>query len=141
MICKRAVVVFILAAVQSAAAVAGDVVISPEYFHGKWSLAGKAGCDASDADYVLFRKNGTLEVMQGGQINRIGFWKAVNDTIVANTLTAPTETEATYPFFGDSYRYDYVSSKIVNAEQDTFAVSIGSDLEKEKRQATLTRCP
>jgi hypothetical protein len=141
MICKRAVVVFILMAVQSAASFAGELVISPEYLNGKWSLTGKAGCGSSNADYVLFRQNGTLEVMQGGRINRIGFWKTVNDTIVANTLTAPIETEETYPFFGDSYRYDYVSSKVVNAEQDTFTVSMGSDLEKEKRKATLTRCP
>jgi len=141
MICKRAVVVFTLAAMQSAASFAGEVTISPEYFHGMWSLGGKAGCGSSNVDYVLFRQNGTLEVGQGGRVHRIGFWTTVNDTLVANTLTAPLETEESHPFFGDSYRYEYVAPKIVGAEQDTFTVSIGSDLEKEKRKATLTRCP
>ncbi len=118
-----------------------EIANSPEYFYGRWSLAGKAGCGSGNTDYVLFRDNGTLEVRQAGRVNRIGFWKLVNDSIVANTLTAPMETERSYPFFGESYRYEYISSRIAGADQDAFSVSMGSDLEKEKRTATLTRCP
>jgi len=60
---------------------------------------------------------------------------------VANTLTKPAERENYHPFFGDSYRYEYVTPTVVKAEKDAFTLSIGSDLEKEKREVTLTRCP
>jgi hypothetical protein len=138
---KRLFASFIVVALHSAASSAAEFATSPDYFYGVWSLGGKAGCGSSDAEYVLFRSNGTLEVGQGGQVNRVGFWAITNDTIVANTLTAPLKTEESHPFFGESYRYEYVAPTVVSAEQGTFAISIGSDLEKEKRTVTLTRCP
>lgn len=138
---KIAFVPLVVAVLQSAASVSGEVALRPDYLYGTWSLDGKSGCGSATAEYVLFRKNGTLEVGQGARINRVGFWKLVNDTIVANTLTAPMENGQSHPFFGDSYRYEYVAPKILNADEGAFSVSIGSDLEKEKRMVTLTRCP
>lgn len=119
---------------------AGDVSVSPEYLRGMWSFDGKTGCGSSNARYVLFRANGTLEVGQGNQVQRVGFWKIVDNSIVANTLTAPNATEEYHPFFRDSYRYEYVAPRVVKMEPDSFAVEMGSDIEKEKRQVMLTRC-
>ena len=141
MIRKRLFVPFVVTACFSAASLGAELPSSPEYFYGTWSLDGKAGCGSGSAEYVLFRGNGTLEVGRAGRVNRVGFWKIVNDTIVANTLTAPLENEQSQSFFGDSYRYEYVAPRIVSADQNVFVVSIGSDLEKEKRKVTLTRCP
>lgn len=116
-------------------------VLSPVYLQGTWSLDGKEGCGAGSARYVLFRNNGTLEVGQGAQAQRVGFWRIINDAIVANTLTAPNVTEEYHPFFRDSYRYEYVAPRVVKTGAESFTIEIGSDLEKEKQQVELTRCP
>jgi hypothetical protein len=121
---------------------AAEATITPDYLQGTWSLDGKTGCGSGDSShYVLFRNNGTLEVGQAGRVQRVGFWRISGDAIVANTLTAPTTTEEYHPFFGDSYRYEYVAPQVVKVEPGSFAVLIGSDLEKEKREVMLTRCP
>lgn len=133
--------VFVVLAFQGAASFAGEAVVSAQYLEGRWSMDGKAGCGSNDSQIVVFRNNGTLEVARGGEVNRLGFWRVVNDTIVANTLTKPAERENYHPFFGDSYRYEYVTPTIVKAEKDAFTVAIGSDLEKQRREVTLTRCP
>lgn len=138
---KVRLAVFILSALSGAASFADNAVVSAQYLEGRWSFDGKAGCGSSDARYVVFRNNGTLEVGQGAEVNRLGFWRITDDTIVANTLTKPMERDAYNPFFGTSYRYEYVTPRIVAAGKDTFTVSIGSDVEKEKREVTLTRCP
>jgi len=130
-----------LLALQTSASFGEDVAVSADYLHGTWSLEGKEGCGSSDARYVLFRKNGTLEVGANGQIQRVGFWRIVNDAIVANTLMAPNVTEDYHPFFRDSYRYEYVAPRVVHTEPGALTVVIGSDLEKNKEQVTLTRCP
>lgn len=124
----------------AAAPRAADVAVTPDYLHGLWSFDGKTGCGSANSRYVLFRDNGTLEVGQGAQAQRVGFWNIVDSAIVANTLTAPNTTEEYHPFFRDSYRYEYVAPRVVRVEQDSFAVELGSDIEKEKRQVMLTRC-
>ena len=125
---------------QSAAAFAGDALVSPDYLQGKWGLDGKESCASATSKYVLFRNNGTVEVGRGDQVTRVGFWKITSDnTIVGHTLTAPTHHEDYHPFFRDSYRYEYMSPQVVSTEQDAFSVIIGSDL--EKKTVTLTRCP
>lgn len=131
----------VLLAFQASASFGEDVAVSADYLHGTWSLNGKEGCGSSDARYVLFRKNGTLEVGQGEQVQRVGFWHIVNDAIVANTLMAPNVAEDYHPFFRDSYRYEYFAPRVVHAEPGAFSVLIGSDLEKNREQVTLTRCP
>ncbi|MFZ0470616.1 MAG: hypothetical protein WAL92_16960 [Thiogranum sp.] len=133
--------VLVLLAFQGAASYADEAVVSVQYLEGTWSLDGKAGCGSNDAQIVVFHNNGTLEVARGGEVNRLGFWRVVKNTIVANTLTKPAERENYHPFFGDSYRYEYVTPTIVKAEKDAVTLTIGSDLEKEKREVTLTRCP
>ena len=124
---------------QSMVVVAGNTQISADYLQGKWSLDGKDGCSSDGSKYVLFRDNGTVEVGQGNRVTRVGFWKITNDdTIVGHTLTSPTQHEDYHPFFRDSYRYEYMSPQVVTAEQNTFSVMIGSDL--EKKTVTLVRC-
>jgi hypothetical protein len=132
----------LLAAIATAPAssLAADTLLTPDYLIGSWSLNGKAGCGSPDARYVLFRDNGTVEVGEGNAVARVGFWKIVDDTIVGHTLTAPLEHEEYHPFFQDSYRYEYMAPRVVQTEADAFAVTIGSDIEKQKEQYTLTRC-
>jgi hypothetical protein len=131
----------VLGVQASAISAVEPVEMTPDYLRGTWSLDGKAGCGSSNARYVMFRNNGTLEVGQGGEVRRVGFWHLVEDAIVANTLTAPNVDADYHPFFRDSYRYEYVAPRVVRTEADSFAVVIGSDLEKEKQQVMLTRCP
>ena len=135
------VAAFVVLVFQSVVSHAGEITIPADYLYGRWSFDGKAGCGSSEAGYVLIRENGTLEVGRSGQVNRIGFWRVSGDTIVANTLTKPTERDPYNPFFGDTYRYEYVTRRVVKADRDSFTVVMGSDLEKQKRQLVLTRCP
>jgi len=139
--CLQLLLLYILGVQATAISAAGTVALTPDYLHGTWSLDGKVGCGSSNARYVQFRNKGTLEVGQGGGVRRVGFWHLIDDVIVANTLTAPNVSEDYHPFFRDSYRYEYVAPRVVHIEADSFAVVIGSDLEKEKQQVMLTRCP
>ena len=127
-------------AVTTAASLADETTVTPDYLVGNWSLDGKAGCGSADARYVLFRDNGTVEVGRGAAVTRVGFWKIVDDTIVAHTLTAPAEHEEYHPFFQSSYRYEHIVPRIGQTEKDTFAVTVGSDIDKQKEHYTLTRC-
>ena len=137
--CRKLIFTAALLSFESLAAGAGNTQISPDYLQGKWSLDGKDGCTSDASKYVLFRNNGTVEVGQGSRVTRVGFWKMTSDnTIVGHTLTSPTHHEDYHPFFRDSYRYEYMSPQVVSAEQDTFSVTIGSDL--EKKTVTLVRC-
>lgn len=131
----------VLLASQAGVSFGEDFAISADYLQGSWSFDGKGGCGSTDARYLVFRKNGTLEVGQGEQAQRVGFWTIIDNAIVANTLTAPNVAEDYHPFFRDSYRYEYVAPRVVRAAPDTFTVIMGSDLEKEKQEVTLTRCP
>ena len=138
--CKKLFVTAVVLFFTSIAVHADGELITTDYLQGKWSLDGKDGCTSATSKYVLFRNNGTVEVGLGDQATRVGFWKITDkNTIVGHTLTAPTHHEDYHPFFRDSYRYEYMSPQITSAEQNTFAVSIGSDL--EKKTVTLTRCP
>jgi hypothetical protein len=124
---------------QGATAIAETVPLSAAYLQGIWILDGKEGCKSDAARYVLFRDNGTLEAGRGGLATRVGFWKIVNEnTIVGHTLSAPSQHEEYHPFFRDNYRYEYMSPQVVKAEQDTFTVTVGSDLGKESY--ALIRC-
>jgi len=138
--CKKLFVTAVVLSLQSVAAFADSELVSADYLQGKWSLDGKEACTTAVSKYVLFRKNGTVEVGRGDLVTRVGFWKITSqNTIVGHTLTAPTQHEDYHPFFRDSYRYEYMSPQVVTTEQDVFSVSIGSDL--EKKVVTLTRCP
>jgi hypothetical protein len=62
-------------------ATAAGVKVSSEYLEGKWVLGEKQACGSSDADYLILRKDGTVEMGKGGSARIVGFWELNNDNL------------------------------------------------------------
>jgi hypothetical protein len=118
---------------------AAEVKVSSDYLAGKWVLGEKQGCGSSEADYLIMRRNGTVEMGQGETVRILGFWELENDTLTLHMLVSPKATKVRNPFYRDSYRYQYIAAQVLETRQDAFDVFTGTDVEGGKQ--TLTRCP
>jgi hypothetical protein len=124
-----------LAATGSAA----EVKVSSDYLEGKWVLGEKQGCGSSEADYLIMRRNGAVEMGQGETVKILGFWELDKDTLTLHMLVSPKATKAQNPFYRESYHYQYIAAQVLETRQDAFDVFTGTDVEGVKH--TLTRCP
>jgi len=48
--------------------------LSPKYLHGRWVIDEK-NCSSSEAEYIVFRENGTFENTRNGKAEIVGFWQ------------------------------------------------------------------
>ena len=118
---------------------ATEVKVSSEYLEGKWVLGEKQSCGSSEADYLIMRRNGTVEMGQGEAVRILGFWELNNDTLTLHMLVSPKGTKTQNPFYRESYRYQYITAKVLETKPDAFGVIVGANVEAGVQ--TLTRCP
>jgi hypothetical protein len=118
---------------------AAEAKVTSDYLEGKWVLGDKQGCESSKADYLIMRKNGTVELGQGEKAEIVGFWDLNNDDLTLHMLVSPKTTKGQNPFYRESYRYQYLTAKVLEAKQDAFDVIMGTNVEAGVQ--TLTRCP
>lgn len=136
---SRILTLSLLLSLQSFPALSAESGLSQDYLAGRWSVEGKAGCESSTGQYVVFRQNGTVEAGRGEVPGIVGFWELLSDGIAAHTLRTPVErVEDWHPFLRDSYRYEYMKPEVVRVESDVLELDIGNDLQRER--VTLTRC-
>lgn len=126
-----------LLTVFSAGIAAAGVGVTPQYLAGKWVLGEKSACGAGD--YLIMRDNRTLEMGKGGKAGVVGFWELDNDTLTLHMLVSPKTMKGQNPFYRESYRYQYITAKVLETTPDAFGVIVGSNLEAGLQ--TLTRCP
>jgi hypothetical protein len=132
------VLMFLLSFLATAASAAG-VKVSSEYLEGKWVLGEKQDCGSSDAEYLLIRKNGTVEMGKSGSARIVGFWEVNNDDLTLHMLVSPKTTRGQNPFYRESYRYQYITAKVVEMKPDAFGVIVTTNVEAGIQ--TLSRCP
>ena len=118
---------------------AAEVKVSSEYLEGKWVLGEKQSCGSSEADYLIMRRNGTVEMGQGETAKIVGFWGLDNGTLTLHMLVSPKAAKAQNPFYRESYHYQYITAKVIETKQDAFGVIVGANVEAGVQ--TLTRCP
>ena len=132
------VFMFVLAFLASAGN-AAEVKVSSDYLVGKWVLGEKQGCGSGDAEYLLMRKNGTVEMGKGESVTIVGFWKVNDSELTLHMLASPETTTEQNPFYRESYRYQYVTAKVVEMKPDAFGVIVTTNVEAGIQ--TLSRCP
>jgi hypothetical protein len=135
----RPFVLMFLFAFFAANGSAAEVKVSSEYLEGKWVFGEKQGCGSSEADYMIMHKNGTVEMGQGETVRILGFWDLDNATLTMHMLVSPKGTKVRNPFYGDSYRYQYITAQVLETRPDAFGVILGMNVEAGVQ--TLTRCP
>jgi hypothetical protein len=135
----RPFVLMFLFAFFAADGSAAELKVSPDYLEGKWVLGEKQSCGSAEADYVIMRRNGTVEMGQGEKVRILGFWELNNDTLTLHMLVSPKGTKTQNPFYRESYRYQYIAAQVLETRQDSFDVFTGTSVEGGKQ--TLTRCP
>jgi hypothetical protein len=128
-------ILVILATVSHAA----EVKVSSGYLEGRWVLGEKQACGSSDAQYLLMRKNGTVEMGKGGSARIVGFWEVNNDDLTLHMLVSPATVTGQNPFYRESYRYQYITAKVVEMKPDAFGVIVTTNVEAGIQ--TLSRCP
>ena len=77
--------------VISAAPRANGANLSPKYLHGRWVIDAK-NCSSSEAEYMLFRENGTFENTRDGKAEIVGFWEIsgkLKDAVLLHVVTSP----------------------------------------------------
>jgi hypothetical protein len=60
---------------------------------------------------------------------RLGFWKLDNDDLTLHMLVSPETKSGQNPFYRESYRYQYVTAKVVETKPDAFGVIVGTNVE------------
>ena len=132
------VLMFLLAFLASGGH-AAEVKVSSAYLEGKWVLGEKQACGSGDAEYLLMRRNGTVEMGKGGSARIVGFWEVNNDDLTLHMLVSPETVTGQNPFYRESYRYQYVTAKVVEMKPDAFGVIVTTNVEAGIQ--TLSRCP
>ena len=117
---------------------ATEVMVSSGYLEGKWVLGATQDCKTVDSVYLTIRQNGTVEMGKGGSVKMVGFWVLNNDDLTLHVLVSPETTMGQNPFYRESYRYQYVTAKVVEAQPDTFGVIVGTNVEAGIQK--LSRC-
>lgn len=125
--------------VHGASAVADEAKLSVDYLAGKWSTGGKDACASDQADYVIFRENGTVEAGHGKMINALGFWKLTDDTIAVHLLISPAGGGTPHPFYQKRYHYQYMFPKVLTVTPDAIDYTLDTNVLSGVQQ-TLTRC-
>ena len=123
----------------AAGASAAEPKVSSDYLEGKWIFGDKQDCGSADAGYLLIRNNGTVELGKGASTRVVGFWQLDNDDLTLHLLVSPQATKGRNPFYRESYQYQYVTAKIVEAKPNAFGVIVGSNVDAGIQ--TLSRCP
>jgi hypothetical protein len=118
---------------------AAEIKLSSDYLEGKWVLGDKQRCGSSESDYLIMRRNGTVEMGQGGLAKIVGFWALDNDTLTLHMLVSPKSTKDENPFYRESYHYQYITAKVLETKPDAFGVIVGANVEAGMQ--TLSRCP
>jgi len=136
---KKPFIFTFLLAVITAGTSAMDAKVSPDYLQGEWVLGEKQDCKSVNAKYLMMRKNGTLEMREGGLAKMVGFWELDNDNLTLHMLVSPGTSTGENPFYRDSYRYQYVTAKVVETKSDAFGVIIATNVDAGIQ--TLSRCP
>jgi len=132
-------VLMVLLAFFAAGGHAAEVKLSTAYLEGKWVLGEKQVCGSINAEYLLMRKNGTVEMGKGEAAGIVGFWELNNDVLTLHMLVSPATTTGQNPFYRESYRYQYITAKVVETKPDAFGVIVTTNVEAGIQ--TLSRCP
>jgi len=135
----RPFVLMIFLVFVATGASATGVKVTGDYLQGKWVLGEKQACGSGDADYLVMHNNGTVEMGKGGSAKMVGFWELDNDNLTLHMLVSPKTNVGQNPFYRDSYRYQYVTAKVVETKPDAFGVIVSSNVEAGIQ--TLNRCP
>lgn len=109
--------------VISAAPRANGADLSPKYLHGRWVIDEK-NCSSSEAEYIVFRENGTFENSRDGKAEIVGFWKIsdnLKDAVSLHMVTSPAFFHDIMPALKQHQdMFDYFQATI-------FAFTLGKD--------------
>jgi len=116
--------------------------MTPEYLHGNWVIGTtEQKCGDAEAEYFVFKENGTFEAGRSGKAEAVGFWQIEGDSVYLVFI-------ASGGFFQDIHaelkayenRFDYFDVKLIpfNVEANRFeAVGVLGD---EINKGIAIRC-
>jgi hypothetical protein len=136
---NRPIVLIFLIAFSATDGSASEVKVSPEYLAGKWVLGEKQACGSTQTTYIIIRGNGTLEIGRDATARAVGFWELDDDALTVHMLVSPGSTEARNPFYRENYGYQYLTAKVLEAQENTFKVISSRNVEAGAQM--LSRCP
>ncbi len=122
---------------------ASAAVMAPDHLHGKWVLGvSEQTCGAPNAEYFIFRDNGTFEAGRADRAEAVGFWQLGEETVQLHFVSS-------FGFYHDiaaelkdmQGQFHYLASKLLffNVEDDRFDV-VGV-LEDQAQKGIAIRCP
>jgi len=135
----RSFILMFLIAFFATGSRAAEVKVTADYLEGKWILGEKQACESSDADYLIMRGNGTVEMGKGAAARIVGFWELDNDNLTLHMLVSPKTAKGQNPFYRESYHYQYITAKVIETKPDAFGVIVSTNVEAGVQM--LTRCP
>jgi hypothetical protein len=121
---------------SSAARAAG---VASDYLHGNWLLdTAEQACESSDAEYFIFRDNGSFETGRSGKAEAVGFWQLDGDVVHLHLVSSPSFYVDVLKEMSDQFHYFYARLVHFNVAEHRFEV-VGV-LGNQIRKGVATRC-
>jgi hypothetical protein len=141
MVERNALVLALALAVMGAVSGVGAAGLDGKYLAGKWEINTDGHCGGKDAEYIVFRNNGTFENGRSGKAESVGFWGIEDDVLRLHMISSPAyfaDIAQELKSYEGAYGYFLVKAVTFDMQKDSFgAVAV---LGEQMNKLSAVRC-